>query len=120
MRGLGTRARKAYPLRTGDQPIDELSPPYLQFVRGTPVGAKRRLFTHGFQHLRMAVAEQQRAVAAEVVDVFVAVDIPLARSGGAGRIDGVWQQRTAVVRQSGRNDLARTAVELRRASRAGP
>ena len=70
-------------------------------------------------HRRVAVAEQQRAVAAEVVDVLVAVDVPLARAFGAGGIDGIGQQRAAVVRQAGRDDLARALVQLGGAARAG-
>ena len=45
----------------------------------------------GLDHGRMGVAEQQRAVAAEVVDVLVAVDVPLARARARCGIDRIGQ-----------------------------
>src|SRR4029077_5065708 len=120
MRGFRARAGKAHPLRTGDQPVDELGPAHLQFVTGTPVRAELRLLANGLEHGRMAVTQQQGAMAAEVIDVFIAVDVPLARSRRACGIDRVRQQRAAVVRQSGRNDLARSLIELGGTARTRP
>src|SRR5208283_233886 len=39
--------------------------------------------SHGFDHLRVSVAEQQRAMAEHVADELVAVQVPLPRSVGA-------------------------------------
>ena len=55
--------------------------------------ALRDLLLHGRNDRRMHMAQQQRAVAAEIIDVFVAIDIPFERAGGARRIDRIGQQR---------------------------
>ena len=66
------------------------------------------------------MAQQQRTVAAEIVDILVAVDVPLARAGGAGGIDRIGQQRAAVVRQACGHHLAGSRVKLGRTPRARP
>ena len=73
-------AGEAHALGAGDQAVDQLGPSHLQLVRGAPVRAELHLALDRLHHRRMAVAQQQRAVAAEVVDVLVAVDVPLART----------------------------------------
>ena len=45
-------------------------------------------------HDGCAMAEQQRAVAAEIVDVLVAIDVPFARTRAAGGVDRIGQQGT--------------------------
>src|ERR1043165_437858 len=81
--------------------------------------ALRYLLLDRFDHGRMRVAEQQRAVPAEIVDIFIAVDVPLQRSRRARRVDRIRQQRAGIVGQPGRNGLAGLGVELRGAGRAG-
>ena len=68
----------------------------------------------------MAVAQQQRAMAAEVVDVLVAVDVPLAGAGGAGGVDRIGQQRAAVVGEAGRQHLAAPARRARPSAACAP
>jgi hypothetical protein len=120
VRGLGARRREAHALCAGDEAVDELGPAHLDLVRGTPVGAERGLLAHRGDDRGMAVAEQQRAVAAEEIHVLVAVDVPLARAGSASGIDRVGQQRAAVVGEAGGDHLAGPLVKLGGASRAGP
>ena len=120
VRGFRAGTREAHALSARDQPIDELRPPHLQLVRGAPVGAERRLLANGFEHGRVAMAQEEGAVPAEVIDVLVAVDVPLARSGSARGIDRIGQQGAAVVGEAGRNHFARALVKLGRAARARP
>ena len=103
------RTRSAQGIRR----LHQLGPAHFHLVRGAPVRALRHLGLHRLDHGRMRVAEQQRAVPAEVVDVLVAVDVPLARSRRARRIDRIGQQRAAIVGQPGRDDLAGLGVKLR-------
>ena len=90
----------------GHQAVDQLGPPHLELVGGAPVRAARHLPLDGLDHGGVAVAQQQRAVAAEVVDVLVAVDVPLAGARRAGGIDRIGQQRAAVVGEAGGQHLA--------------
>ena len=83
MRRLRARRREAHALGARDQPLHQLGPAHLELVRGAPMGALRHLLLHRLDHGRMGVAEQQRAVAAEIVDILVAVDVPFARPRGA-------------------------------------
>jgi hypothetical protein len=46
------------------------------------MNALSHLFLNGFDHRRMAVAEEECAVTDGVIDVFIAVDIPFVRSFG--------------------------------------
>ena len=68
---------------------------------------------------RMAMAEDQRAVAAVEVDVAVAVDVPFVRPGGAGDIDAVGIDMAGVVGDAaGQQDRRGLAGQLARARRA--
>ena len=60
-------------------------------------GALGRRRRHRRGHLGVAVAEDQRAVAAEEVDVAVAVDVPFVRPGGARDVDAVGVEVAGVV-----------------------
>ena len=120
MRGLGARRSEAHALGAGDQTVHQLGPSHLQLVRGAPMRAELHLALDRLHHGRMAMAEQQRAVAAEVVDVFVAVDVPLAGARCSGGVDRIGHERTAVVRQAGGDHLAGARVKLGRAPRAAP
>ena len=111
---------KRTPLGAGDQPVDQLGPAHLQLVRRAPMRAEPHLPLDRLHDRGMAMTEQQRAVATEVVDILVAVDVPLARPGSAGRVDRVRQQGAAVVRQPRGDHLAGPCVELGRAPRARP
>ena len=51
--------------------------------------AARELRAGGGGDPRVVVAEQQGAVPAEVIDVFVTVDIPLAGTGGVAGVEPV-------------------------------
>ena len=51
-------------------------------MTGGVVGSAVELFVHGLQDLWVVVSEQERTVTAEVVDVLVAIDVPLARALG--------------------------------------
>src|SRR4029077_17974165 len=119
MRGLGAGRGEAHPLGAADQSLDELSPAHLQFMASAPVRTERELAFNGSDNLRVTVTEQQRAVSPEVVDVFVAVDVPLAAAGGARGIDGVGQYVAAIVRQARRDDLPGLIVKRGRTARAG-
>src|SRR5215510_10853685 len=80
--------------------------------------AEGGLSLHRLDHGGMRMAEQQRAVAAEVIHVLVAVDVPLARTGRAGRVDRVRQRRARVVGETRRDHPTCSLVELRRTLRA--
>ena len=120
VRGLGAGAGEAHHLGARHQAIDQLRPPHLQLVRGAPVRAERHLPLNGLDDGGMPVAQQQRAMAAEIVDVLVAVDVPLARARRAGGIDRIGQQRAAVVRQAGRQHLAAPARKARPSAACAP
>src|SRR5207245_2966429 len=64
-------------------------PRNLGLVRSPEMGAPLDLPLDRLDHLRMTMAEQQRAVAAETVDVAMAVDIPFARTLGPGDVETV-------------------------------
>jgi len=119
VRGLGAGRGEAHAPGARDQALHELGPAHLGFVRGAPVRALRHLLLHRLDHGRMRVAEQQRAMPAEIIDVLVAVDVPLARSRRARRVDRIRQQGAGIVGQPGRNGLAGLFVELRGAGGPG-
>ncbi len=60
---------------------------------------------HRRHHLRIVVAEEKRAVATEVIDILVAVDIPFARPLGALDIDAVRLDVARVMRDPARQDV---------------
>ena len=68
-RRLGAGRGEAHPLGGRDQRLDPLGPFDLQLVAGAVMGAAVELRMHRRHHLGMAMAEQQRAVAAEIIDV---------------------------------------------------
>ena len=83
MSRLGAGAGKPDPFCRWDKAADALRPLQLELVRGSVVRAARQLGHHSLDHGRVAVAEQQRAMASDVVDVLISVHVPLARSGRA-------------------------------------
>ena len=88
-------------------------------MAGAPVRAEPKLAFDGGRYQRMRMTNDEGAVATEVVDVLVAVDVPLATAGGPSRVDRVGQQRAAIVREPCRNGLARPAIKRKGAARAG-
>ena len=78
-------------------------------MRAQTQRALRRL-----DHLRPIVSEQQRSVPADVVDVLVAIDVPLPRAGGALHVHRPRRERANVVRDTGREDAARALCERAR------
>src|SRR5712692_5798736 len=58
-------------------------------------------------HLRVTVTEEQRAVPHPVVDVLVAVDVPLAAAAGALDVDGKRQVMADVVGHAAGDGLPR-------------
>src|SRR4029453_699586 len=111
VRGLGAGHREARQLAGGDQLVDQLGPPHLERVAGAQVGAARHLLLHGAHGRGVAVAREERAVAHPVVDVLVAVDVPLAAAGRAIDVDRMRGQVTDVVGDPAWNRLARLLGE---------
>ena len=62
-----------------NQLLNEFAPVDFQRVTGAVVGAVADLRGHGIEDGGMIVAQNQRAVAAEVVHIFVSIDVPLMR-----------------------------------------
>ena len=65
------------------------------------------------------MAQYQSAVARDVIDVFVAVDVPFARALAAGHIQGKWLGVTSVVGNTAREDRGSFQVPLGRAGVLG-
>jgi hypothetical protein len=75
--GLGARCRKAHALGARHEPVDPLAPLDLLRMAGAIVRAMQRLLAHGLHDRARIVPEEERAVAHPVVDVAVAVHVPL-------------------------------------------
>ena len=73
----------------------------------------RNLLDDGCRDGRVCVAHEQRAVAHHVVDVLVAIDVPLAAAGGALDEDRKRRHVTDVVGHAGWEDARRVLVEAR-------
>jgi len=74
---------------------------------------------HGFHDRVMAMAEQQRAVAAEVVDIAPAVDVPFARSLGPRDVDSIGLDVARIVRDPAREQIGGALRALGRAGGRG-
>lgn len=124
MRGLGTGVQEAYPFDRGNQFVNEFGPLDFQGVRRAIMNAFGQLGRHGIHHCRVIVTEDQRPVSAEMIDVFVPIDVPLPRAGGAFDIhrvrfqvpadvgDPVVQQRCGSgVQGAGGRSLVRVGAE---------
>ncbi len=114
-RGLGARRREAHALGARHHLQHLLAPLDLRVVRGAEVRAAVERRADRVHHLRAVVAEQQRAVAADVVDVLVAVDVPLARPARAVDVDRPRGEGAGVVRDAGGEDVAGARGEPLRA-----
>ena len=82
-------------------------------------GAEVRSVVEGItnrgRHLRVVVAQQEGSVASDVVDVLVAIDIPLVRPLRSVNVDPVWPEVPSVVRDATREKLLGLAGETLRA-----
>ena len=100
LRRFRARGSEAHALGRGHEPLHQLGPLHLELVRGAPMRAERRLALYRLDEWGMGVPEEQRAVAAEIIDVFVAVDVPFARACRARGVDRVGRGGTRIVRQA--------------------
>ena len=69
--------REPYFFGRRNQSLDKFAPLDLQGVTRSVVGAVTHLRGHRLDDAGMIVAENQRAVSAEVVHVFISIDVPL-------------------------------------------
>ena len=76
------------------------------------MGALRRLFDNRLCDFRMGMAEEQRAVSHDVVDVLIRVDVPLAAARRAVNEDRKRRRVTDIVSYSGGKCPERLLVEL--------
>jgi len=113
VRCLSAGRREAHALGGRHHLADELRPLDLKLGAGGKVHALLQLRLRGGDDLRVLVAEQQRAVAAVVVDVFVAVEIPFAGAERVVAVDAVGPQPAGVVDDAARQHLYGLAVALR-------
>ena len=118
MRGLGARHGEAHHLGRGDQlctsSAQRTSSSWLA-PRWVPA---RHLLLDGLDHGGMAVAEEQGAVPHPVVDVLVAVHVPLVGALGALHVDRERGQVPAVVGDAARDHAAARARRAPRTSDA--
>ena len=120
-RRFGPRGREAHAFGGGDQFLYQTRPFDLQLVPCGKVHALAQLRLDCRHDVGMLMAQQQCAVSAVVVDVLVAIDVPLARTHGAIDVepigpgaprvvdDAAWQQPTRLIVAPAR---ARRAFEV--------
>ena len=116
-RRLGAGAREADPLGAGHEVPDRLGPAHLERMARAEVGPLPQRQGDRGGDLRMIVAEQERAVAAVIVDVAVAIDVPFVRAQGALDVDAVGLEVAAVVGDAAREQAAGLPGEPGRARR---
>ena len=97
LRRLGAGIGEPHPLCTGHQALDPLRPLQLELGTRPVVEALHELVLYGLQDVRMVVAEQEPTVPACVVDVLVAIHVPLAGTGCARDVDPVGLDVAGVV-----------------------
>ena len=83
-----------------------MPPLHLAWMAGAELGALVHGLGDRLAYHRVAMAEQQRTVAAEVVDVAVTIDIPFVRTLGALDIDAVRIDVAGVVRDAAGEQFA--------------
>ena len=106
VRGLGARGGEAYFLGAGGEFAHQFGPAHFQLVTRAIMRAEIHLPLHRVDDRRVRMAEQHGAVAAEIVDVFVAIDIPFARALGARDVDRIRVEIARVVRDAARQHFA--------------
>ena len=114
---FGPRVGQSYALGTGHHVLNQFAPVQFQFVIGAVVCAFDQLLLYGFRNGPMIVPQQQSAVTAGVVDVLVAVDVPLSCSPGMGDVDAVWLDIARIVGDTAREDPTAALGQSSRASR---
>ena len=117
LRRLGSGNGKSDALGAGNQLPDPVRPLQLELMSSAVVDSARDLLPHRFHHLRMAVAQDQSAMAAEVIDIAVVVDVPLAGAFGAGDIDRMGHQIADIVGDPAGKDFASLGVAIPRSGR---
>ena len=113
--GFGAGGVEPHPFGARHELLHQRAPAHLQVVAGGGVGAELELALGGPGHLRVAVPEDQGAVSAVVVDVLVAVHVPLARPGRPFDVDRIRTHPSRVVHDAAGEDRARCVRTLRRA-----
>ena len=73
---------------------------------GAVVRGASHLALHGLRHGGMAMPQDQRTMAAEEIDVLVAVDVPFVRACRAVGVDGIWLQIAPDVGDAVRKQVA--------------
>src|SRR6266542_2470222 len=112
--GLGAGAGKPHFLGARHKLLDALPPLEFQTVVGSVMRALRRLFDNRPCDFRMCVAEEQCAVAHDIVDVLVSVYIPLAAALRMVNEDRKGSRVADVVRDAGGECPERLFVKLLR------
>ena len=97
LRRFGPRVGEPHAFRAGYQALDPLRPFYLELGASPVVEAFHDLILYRLQNLRMIVAEEQGSMTAGIVDVFVAVHVPLAGTRCVGDVDAVGLDVAGVV-----------------------
>ena len=115
--GLGARVREAHPLAARHQRLDLLGPLDLERVVVAEVGAERRRLDDGLDDRGVGVAEEEGAVPEVVVDVPVAVDVPLVGALGPRDVGGERQRVPHVVAEGAPDRLLGPRVPRSRADR---
>ena len=113
--GLGAGGVEAHLLGGRDELLDPAGPLELELVAGAVVRALGDLTGDGADERLVGVAEEEGAVAEDVVDYLVAVDVRLAGAGGVVDVDGEGREVTDVVGDAVGEDVGGLLVEGLRA-----
>jgi hypothetical protein len=105
---------EAYPLGARYEPAHPLAPLDFLLVTRAVVGAAQRLLAHGLRDLSRIVPEEQSAMPHPVVDIAVAVDVPLVGAIGAGDIERERLHAAVVVRHRVGEDAPGALVQRAR------
>ena len=108
---LGAGRGEPHPFGRRDHLRNQFSPAHLEVVTGAEVRTPVQRRAQGRHHCRMVVAQYQRTVAAEVIDVFVAIHVPLQRAQRALHIDRIWIEMPAIMGQAAWHQPARLCRE---------
>jgi hypothetical protein len=84
-------------------------------MAGAEMGAAIELGIDRLDHARIVVTEEERTVAAEIVDIAIAVDVPFQRAAGARDIERIGIEVAAIVREPAGQPGARSLRQRRRA-----
>ena len=112
MGGLGPGRGEPDPLDGRHQLLHRLCPAHFPLVARPEVGSAAESLDDDAVDVRVVVSEHQGAVPAEVVDVLVAVDVPLAGPFRPVDVDRVGVELAAVVGDPAREQLPRFLRQL--------